>query len=71
MSPVDDDLATPLRSMPDEQIAELYEQLVMIGGAAKREGRREVATFWATVVRSVQREQVRRLRTEAADRDIV
>lgn len=61
-----DDLAAALQRLPDDQLNDVHEQLVRLGATSKREGRPETGTFYATVLRSVQRETLRRRRLAAS-----
>ena len=63
----DDGLSAALERIPSEQLADVREQLTILGATSKREGRRETASFYAAVFRFLQREEQRRLRESSAN----
>jgi hypothetical protein len=63
--PFGDDLALYLAALDEGEFETVRLQVTQLGSSSKREGKRETASFWAAVLRCVQRERLRRLRLGA------
>jgi hypothetical protein len=63
--PAGEDIGPYLAALDEGEFETVWLQVTQLGSSSKREGKRETASFWAAVLRRVQRERLRRLRLGA------